>query len=135
MVRPGGQVPGNNFCKGSTIRLNALGEFFCPLLPCFRHILRRGAIPGFAMRLIYLFQHQGYAMALLPKRGGYFNEPMGEINRAEVPAPDWICYAPGADPAFRGARPPVAAPTYWNPLTWTCQTEEELWAWSGAWDM
>jgi hypothetical protein len=74
-------------------------------------------------------------MALLEQRGGYFNEPRGETNRAEVPAPDWICCAPGGDPAFRGDPPRVSTPTYWNPLTRTYQTDEELWAWSGAWDM
>ena len=74
-------------------------------------------------------------MVLLQKMGGFLEEPIGETNRREVPAPDWICCAPVGDPAFRGARLRVPAPTYWNPLTQTYQTEEELWAWSGAWDL
>jgi hypothetical protein len=69
------------------------------------------------------------------EQGCSLTEPVEEGDRGELPAPDWVCGPPFDDPQLRRVGRPDPGPIYWNPLTGTYQTDEELWAWSGNWDL
>jgi hypothetical protein len=74
-------------------------------------------------------------MELLKERDDVSGDRLGESIGHTFLSPDWAGRAAPDDPAMPGVRPPGPGPRYWNALTRTNQTEEELWAWSGDWDM